>query len=81
MTSNNCYGQGREVPELPSLRRWPSGETESHTTVNNEAESNEDTASISMRLFGRVLNIGTQVCKGPCVDNEKLAFAFAADQR
>jgi len=77
MTSN-CYGQGREVPELPSLRHWPSSEA-SHTTVNDEALS-DDSASISMRLFGRVLSIGTQVCKGPCVGNDKLAFAFASDK-
>jgi hypothetical protein len=43
------------------------------------ATSEEDADSISQRLFGQVIRIGTQVCQGPCVGNDKIAFAFAGN--
>jgi hypothetical protein len=41
------------------------------------AISEADARSISQRLFGKVVVLGSQVCQGPCVGDEKLAFAFA----
>lgn len=76
MNSNTCYGNGSpmDAPVIPSLRRPHLGST----AQTEDATSAEDDRSISQRLFGgRFVSLRAQVCKGPCVDNDKLAFAFA----
>ena len=77
MNSNMCYGKGdhTDAPIIPSLRRPLLGST----ARTEEVTSDEDARSISQRLFGQVVMLGSQVCKGPCVGNDKLAFAFAAN--
>jgi hypothetical protein len=75
MNGNMCYGKGShmDAPIIPSLRQPQLGST----ARTEEVTSDEDARSISQRLFGKVIMLGSQVCKGPCVDNDKLAFAFA----
>ena len=75
MNGHTCYGKGShmDAPILPSLRQPHLGST----AQTGEVTSDEDARSISQRLFGKVIMLGSQVCKGPCVDNDKLAFAFA----
>jgi hypothetical protein len=75
MNSNACYGQGghMDAPVIPSLRQPQLGST----ARTEEVTSDEDARSISQRLFGKVVVLGSQVCQGPCVGDEKLAFAFA----
>ncbi|CAN5129126.1 hypothetical protein BH11CYA1_BH11CYA1_06720 [soil metagenome] len=77
MNSKSCYGQGGhwDAPVIPSLRQPHLGST----AKTEEVTSDEDARSISQRLFGQVVMLGSQVCKGPCVGNDKLAFAFAAN--
>jgi len=77
MNGKNCYGTGHsDAPVLPSLRRtWPLEESGGHSHANNDTP--DEVASMSKRLFGQVIQLGTQVCQGPCVGNDTLAFAFA----
>jgi hypothetical protein len=74
MNSNMCYGKGghTDAPVIPSLRRPNLGSTDTM-----EAVTTDEDGSMSQRLFGKVVQLGAQVCKGPCVGNDKLAFAFA----
>ncbi len=76
MNSNMCYGKGgpMDAPVIPSLRRPQLGST----ALMEEVTSPADESTISQRLFGRFVSLGTQVCKGPCVDDGKLALAFAS---
>ncbi len=75
MNSNMCYGKGghMDAPVIPSLRQTHLGST----AQTEEPTSEADARSISQRLFGKVVMLGSQVCQGPCVGNDKLAFAFA----
>lgn len=75
MNSKTCYGKGghMDAPVIPSLRQPHLGST----AQTEEVTSDEDARSISQRLFGKVVALGSQVCQGPCVGNDKLAFAFA----
>ena len=75
MNGNMCYGKGShmDAPIIPSLRHPQLGST----ARTEEVTSDEDARSISQRLFGKVVSLGSQVCQGPCVGNDKLAFAFA----
>ena len=75
MNSNTCYGNGSHMnaPVLPSLRQLHLGSTAKAEEVTSE----EDARSIGQRLFGQVVSLGSQVCQGPCVGNDKLDFAFA----
>lgn len=81
MDNNSCYGREhthapdtQTAPTLPTMRRSLIG-----GGAQSVASSEEDGDSISQRLFGQVVRLGTQVCKGPCVTNDKLAFAFAGN--
>jgi hypothetical protein len=61
-----------DAPIIPSLRPRLGS-----TAMTDQPTSDEDARSISQRLFGKVVSLGSQVCQGPCVGNDKLAFAFA----
>jgi hypothetical protein len=78
MDNNSCYGRehnhASDAPTIPTLRRSLMG-----GGAQAGATSEEDADSISQRLFGQVIRIGTQVCQGPCVGNDKIAFAFAGN--
>lgn len=39
----------------------------------------EDAEDRSQRLFGKVVQLNAQVCKGPCVSNEVLNGAFVGE--
>lgn len=39
----------------------------------------EDVETLSQRLFGKVVQLNAQVCKGPCVSDEVLNGAFVGE--
>jgi hypothetical protein len=39
----------------------------------------EDVETLSQRLFGKVVQLKAQVCKGPCVSDDVLNGAFAEE--
>ncbi|MBP9090468.1 hypothetical protein KBI23_05520 [bacterium] len=39
----------------------------------------EDVETLSRRLFGKVVQLNAQVCKGPCVSDEVLNGAFVEE--
>ncbi len=49
------------------------------TALQLEPRPAEDVETLSRRLFGKVVQLNAQVCKGPCVSDEVLNGAFVEE--